>query len=224
MADSKKVILGIDPGTNLLGFGVITVVGAQPTFTDMGVLDLRKEKNAYVKLALIYEKVSELIVNYHPDTLACESPFYGKNAQVILKLGRAQGAAITAAAHAGIPVAEYAPREAKMAIVGNGAASKEQVNIMVQKTLGVSFDPKYLDATDALAIALCHHYQSSSLIARASSNALGTGNALGSGNALGDRNALGTGNALGSRNLGGGSGSKSRDWAKFIAENPDRVK
>lgn len=165
MSDCNKIILGIDPGTNLLGYGVITVDNHGPHFTDMGVLDLRKEKDAYTKLARIHEKVSWLAERYHPDAVACESPFYGKNAQVILKLGRAQGAAITAAANKGIPVFEYAPREAKMAIVGNGAASKEQVNIMVQKTLGVSFDPKYLDATDALGIALCHHYHVSSPLA-----------------------------------------------------------
>lgn len=163
--NKTSTILGIDPGTNLLGYGVISVDGKGPHFVDMGVLDLRKEKDPYVKLGLIYEKVSFLADFYHPDAIACESPFYGKNAQVILKLGRAQGAAITAAAHRGIKVFEYAPREAKMAIVGNGAASKEQMNLMVQRTLGTDFDPKYLDATDALGIALCHHYQSSSPLA-----------------------------------------------------------
>jgi len=165
---SNTTILGIDPGTNLLGYGVIAVEEGHPHFKDMGVLDLRKEKDAYSKLARIYEKINFLIDYYKPDAVACESPFYGKNAQVILKLGRAQGAAITAAAHHGIPVFEYAPRAAKMAIVGNGAASKEQVNIMVQKTLGVSFDPKFLDATDALCIALCHHFTSINPIASAS--------------------------------------------------------
>lgn len=163
----KQIILGIDPGTNLLGYGVISVENRHPRFVDMGVLDLRKEKDAYTKLARIYEKVNSLIEYYHPDAVACESPFYGKNAQVILKLGRAQGAAITAAAAHGIEVSEYAPREAKMAIVGNGGASKEQVNIMVQKTLKVSFDPKWLDATDALGIALCHYYHTSSPLAGA---------------------------------------------------------
>jgi len=163
--EGKTTILGIDPGTNLLGYGVISIDAAGPHFVDMGVLDLRKEKDPYVKLARIYEKVCFLADYYKPSAIACESPFYGKNAQVILKLGRAQGAAITAAAHKGIAVFEYAPREAKMAIVGNGAASKEQVNLMVQRTLNTSFDPKYLDATDALGIALCHHYQSSSPLA-----------------------------------------------------------
>ena len=154
-----KIILGIDPGTNILGFGVIGINSKGPYYKDMGVFDLRKIKDPFEKLANIFSGVSELIEEHKPDQLAVESPFYGKNAQVILKLGRAQGAALTAAVVRGIPVAEYAPRKAKIAICGNGAASKEQVAMMIQKTLNVSLDPKYLDATDALAIALCHHYQ-----------------------------------------------------------------
>lgn len=125
----------------------------------MGVLDLRKAKDAYEKLEIIFEKVGALCDLHHPDDLALESPFYGKNAQVILKLGRAQGAAMIAGISRGIPVFEYAPRKAKMAICGNGAASKEQVALIVQKTLGINIDSKYLDATDALAIAMCHFYQ-----------------------------------------------------------------
>lgn len=158
----SKTILGIDPGTNILGFGIIHVDSKGPHYVDMGVFDLRKIKDPFEKLANIFAGVSELIEEHHPDELAVESPFYGKNAQVILKLGRAQGAALTAAVMKGIPVAEYAPRKAKIAICGNGAASKEQVAMMIQKTLKVELDPKYLDATDALAIALCHHYQMSS--------------------------------------------------------------
>ena len=154
-----KIILGIDPGTNILGFGVIGINSKGPYYKDMGVFDLRKIKDPFEKLANIFAGVSELIEEHNPDQLAVESPFYGKNAQVILKLGRAQGAALTAAVMRGIPVAEYAPRKAKIAICGNGAASKEQVAMMIQKTLKVGLDPKYLDATDALAIALCHHYQ-----------------------------------------------------------------
>ena len=155
----EKIILGIDPGTNILGFGVIRVNTRGPQYVDMGVFDLRKIKDPYEKLANIFAGVSELIAEHQPDELAVESPFYGKNAQVVLKLGRAQGAALTAAVMKGISVAEYAPRKAKIAICGNGAASKEQVAMMLQKTLKVDLDPKYLDATDALAIALCHHYQ-----------------------------------------------------------------
>ena len=154
-----KTILGIDPGTNILGFGIIRVDSHGPQYVDMGVFDLRKIKDPFEKLANIFAGVRELLEEHQPDFLAVESPFYGKNAQVILKLGRAQGAALTAAVMRGIPVAEYAPRKAKIAICGNGAASKEQVAMMNQKTLKVSLNPKYLDATDALAIALCHHYQ-----------------------------------------------------------------
>ena len=161
----SKTILGIDPGTNILGFGIIHVDSKGPHYVDMGVFDLRKIKDPFEKLANIFAGVTELIEEHHPDELAVESPFYGKNAQVILKLGRAQGAALTAAVMKGIPVAEYAPRKAKIAICGNGAASKEQVAMMIQKTLKVELDPKYLDATDALAIALCHHYQISNPLA-----------------------------------------------------------
>ena len=162
-----KIILGIDPGTNILGFGVIGINSKGPYYINMGVFDLRKIKDPFDKLANIFSGVTELIEEHRPDQLAVESPFYGKNAQVILKLGRAQGAALTAAVMKGIPVAEYAPRKAKIAICGNGAASKEQVAVMIQKTLNVSLDPKYLDATDALAIALCHHYQISNPLAQA---------------------------------------------------------
>ena len=161
----SKTILGIDPGTNILGYGVISIDSKGPHYVDMGVFDLRKIKDPFEKLANIFAGVSELIEEHQPDELAVESPFYGKNAQVIHKLGRAQGAALTAAVMKGIPVAEYAPRKAKIAICGNGAASKEQVALMIQKTLKVDLDPKYLDATDALAIALCHHYQISNPLA-----------------------------------------------------------
>lgn len=156
----SRTILGIDPGTNLLGFGVIRIDSSgKPQFLDMGVLDLRKEEDAYSKLAKIASKIGELCDEYKPDDMAVESPFYAKNAQVIFKLGRAQGAAIVAAASRGIPVTEYAPRKAKIAICGNGAASKEQVSLMVGKTLGIDFKPEHMDATDALAIAMCHYYQ-----------------------------------------------------------------
>lgn len=162
---SEKIILGIDPGTNILGYGVIRIDSKGPHYVTMGVFDLRKIKEPFEKLANIFSGINELIEEYHPDELAVESPFYGKNVQVVLKLGRAQGAAITAAVMHGLTVAEYAPRKAKIAICGNGAASKEQVAMMIQKTLDVQLDPKYLDATDALAIALCHHYQMSNPLA-----------------------------------------------------------
>ncbi len=158
----EKTILGIDPGTNILGFGVIHIDAKGPRFVSMGVIDLRKETDPFDKLRRIHSEVGALCDKYNPDDLSIESPFMGKNAQVTLKLGRAQGAAIVAAAIRNIPVCEYAPRKAKTAICGNGAASKEQVSLMVQKTLQVELDPRHLDATDALAIALCHYYQQES--------------------------------------------------------------
>ena len=161
--NEERIILGIDPGTQLLGFGIIKVIGKKAQYVDMGVLDLRKDRDAYTKLQSIYECIGQVCQSYHPTELAIESPFYGKNAQVVLKLGRAQGAAILAAKEYGVSsVTEYAPRKAKEAIVGNGAASKEQVQLMLEKTLGVKLESRHLDATDALAIALCHHYETSS--------------------------------------------------------------
>lgn len=166
----SRTILGIDPGTNLLGFGIVRVDDAgKPHYVDMGVLDLRKVDNIYEKLRIIFDKVCALCDLHHPHDLAIESPFYGRNAQVIFKLGRAQGAAMTAALTHDAEVYEYAPRKAKQAICGNGAASKEQVALIVEKTLGISIDAKYLDATDALAIAMCHYYEMSSPLAAKSS-------------------------------------------------------
>lgn len=159
MAGSQRIILGIDPGTNILGYGVILVDRKQVHYVDMGVLDLRKEKDHFLKLSRIFEGVGELMERYAPDDLAIEAPFYGKNVQSMLKLGRAQGAAIAAALHRQIPVFEYAPRKVKMAITGRGDASKEQVKLLMEKTLRTPLDSKFLDATDALAIAMCHFYQ-----------------------------------------------------------------
>lgn len=160
LTDKSRTILGIDPGTNLLGFGVVRIdASSRPHYVDMGVLDLRKMPDSYAKLEIIFEKIGALCDLHHPDDLAIESPFYQKNAQVIFKLGRAQGVAMVAALSRNIPVYEYAPRKAKMAICGNGAASKEQVALIVEKTLGINIDAKHLDATDALAIAMCHYYQ-----------------------------------------------------------------
>lgn len=155
----QRVIMGIDPGTNILGFGVILIDGRKTHFVDMGVLDLRKEKDHFSKLKRIFSEVSLLIQRYTPHDLAVEAPFYGKNPQVMLKLGRAQGAAIAAALQSNIPVFEYAPRKAKMAITGRGDASKEQVALILQKSLNVTFESSYLDASDAVAIAMCHSYQ-----------------------------------------------------------------
>lgn len=165
---APQIIMGIDPGTYILGYGVIRVGRRHPEYVATGVLDMRKIDGHFEKIAYIYREVSRLIAEYVPDVMAVESPFYGKNPQVILKLGRAQGAAITAAANAGIPVYEYAPRKAKSAITGNGAASKEQVSVMSQKILDVALDPGHFDATDALAIALCHYFHIKSPLPAAS--------------------------------------------------------
>lgn len=157
---NRRTILGIDPGTNILGFGVIRINEKNSAeYVDMGVLDMRKIPDAYSKLACIHNFIAELCEKYHPTDLAVESPFMGKNAQVIFKLGRAQGAAIVAATLAGCSVTEYAPRKAKIAVCGNGSASKEQVCAMVQNILGIKIESRHLDATDALAIAMCHFYQ-----------------------------------------------------------------
>ena len=168
--DRQRIIMGIDPGTYILGYGVILVDRKRVHYVDMGVIDLRKEKDHFVKLSRIFEEVGQLLERYAPDDLSIEAPFYGKNPQVMLKLGRAQGAAIAAALHRQIPVFEYAPRKVKMAITGRGDASKEQVMLMMGKTLGIEMDNKFLDASDALAIAMCHFYQLTNPLADVSSS------------------------------------------------------
>lgn len=159
MDKKQRVILGIDPGTMLMGFGVILADNRSVHYVDMGVIDLRKEKDHFAKLNTIYTEVNALIQRYVPEHLAVEAPFYGKNPQVMLKLGRAQGAAIAAAIANNIPIYEYAPRKVKMAVTGQGSASKEQVALILGRTLKHEIHPEHLDASDALAIALCHFYQ-----------------------------------------------------------------
>lgn len=170
VSDKQRIIMGIDPGTNILGYGVILVDARRVHFVDMGVIDLRKEKDHFIKLDRIFREVGELMDKYAPDDLAIEAPFYGVNPQVMLKLGRAQGAAIAAALHRQIPVFEYAPRKVKMAITGNGNASKEQVMMLMGKTLKIEMDNKWLDASDALGIAMCHFYQLTSPLADAAAS------------------------------------------------------
>lgn len=158
----EKIILGIDPGTMYMGYGVISVVGTKMKFIDMGILDLKKEDDTYMKLKKVYDFTIALIDKFLPDEFAIEAQFFGKNVQSMLKLGRAQGVAIVAAMERDIPIAEYAPLKVKQAITGNGAASKEQVCGMLQVQLGLSKEqlPDHLDATDALGVAVCHHWQS----------------------------------------------------------------
>ncbi len=162
MTSTEKIILGIDPGTNMLGYGVISVKGQKAEMEAMGIIDLRKCRNTYLKLGRIYERVIGVIDAFYPDELAIEAPFFGKNVQSMLKLGRAQGVAIAAAISREVPIHEYAPLKIKQAITGNGAASKEQVAAMLQKILHITDDTMlpYMDATDALAAAYCHFLQS----------------------------------------------------------------
>ena len=158
----ERIILGIDPGTIIMGYGIIRIEGKKPIMEAMGVLQLNKYEDHYVRLKKIFDRVLSLIDQYHPDELAIEAPFFGKNVQSMLKLGRAQGAAISAALSRDIPIFEYAPLKIKMSITGNGQASKEQVAGMLQRILHISKDNMLpqLDATDGLAAALCHFLQS----------------------------------------------------------------
>lgn len=157
---TEKIILGIDPGTTIMGFGLIKVQQKQMQFIQMNELVLKKYDDHYVKLKLIFERTIELIDTYHPDEIAIEAPFFGKNVQSMLKLGRAQGVAMAAGLSRQVPITEYSPKKIKMAITGNGNASKEQVAGMLQNTLKLKSLPKNLDATDGLAAAVCHFYNS----------------------------------------------------------------
>jgi crossover junction endodeoxyribonuclease RuvC len=156
----ERIILGIDPGTNITGYGVIRIAGTTPELVTIGFIDLSRFDDHYIKLKHIFDRTTGIIDEYHPDELAIEAPFYGKNVQSMLKLGRAQGAAIAAALSRSIPIFEYAPRKIKMSITGQGAASKEQVAAMLMRILRFSDPDIRLDATDGLAAALCHFYQS----------------------------------------------------------------
>jgi crossover junction endodeoxyribonuclease RuvC len=154
----ETIILGIDPGTTIMGFGLIRVVDKKMELLQLNELLLQKYKDPYIKLKLIFERTVELIDHYHPDEMALEAPFFGKNVQSMLKLGRAQGVAMAAGLSREVPVTEYAPKKIKMAITGNGNASKEQVAKMLQSMLSIKKMPKNLDATDGLAAAVCHHF------------------------------------------------------------------
>ncbi len=155
----SKRILGIDPGTNVMGYGVLEVEGNRAKVVVMGVLELKDLKDPYQKLKRIFERTQQIIIDYDPVELSIEAPFFGKNVQSMLKLGRAQGVCIAVAVHNGLPIYEYAPLRIKQAITGNGNAAKEQVAIMLQKLLNFDDIPKYLDATDGLAAAYCHFLQ-----------------------------------------------------------------
>ncbi len=190
---TTPIILGIDPGTQILGYALLKG-GAQPSLMEMDVLKLTKEKDIYARLQLIHAKIIELIEKHHPTEFAIEAPFFGKNIQSMLKLGRAQGVAIAAAMHYHLPVSEYAPKKVKQAITGNGNADKEMIWKMLERILDIKKQPKYYDATDALAVALCHHQQSRGLM-------------------LPKKTVV----------KGKKSAKKTNSWTNFIAKNPERI-
>ena len=189
---APKRIMGIDPGTNRMGYGIIEIENNKAKCLVMGDIELGKLHDAYEKLHRIFERISGLIAEYRPEEVALEAPFYGKNVQSMLKLGRAQGVAMAAALHAGLPVFEYAPRRIKQSITGIGSAAKEQVASMLGNMLKIDYDPKRLDATDGLAVALCHWFISTSPC-----------------------------EAVPVKRPTRSSG-KSKSWEAFLAENPDR--
>ena len=160
--DKEKIILGIDPGTTIMGYGIITIKGTQMEMLQMGVIHLEKLGNHALKLKRIFERTIQLVEQYKPDEVSLEAPFFGKNVQSMLKLGRAQGVAMAAALYKDVPIFEYTPKKIKKSITGNGNASKVQVSSMLQSLLKISETPKHLDATDGLAAAVCHYFQRNS--------------------------------------------------------------
>lgn len=160
-AKAEKIILGVDPGTNVMGYGIIRVCNKKAEMLALGIIDLRKYGDHYLKLGHIFERITGIIDSYLPDEMAIEAPFFGKNVQSMLKLGRAQGVAMAAAIQRQVPITEYAPMKIKMAITGVGTASKEQVADMLRRMMHLDREElgKFLDATDALAVAYCHFLQ-----------------------------------------------------------------
>jgi crossover junction endodeoxyribonuclease RuvC len=195
-------ILGLDPGTNYMGYGILEVEGRNLKAIVLGDIDLHKITDPYDKLRYIFERVRALVAEYSPKEVALESPFFGQNVQSMLKLGRAQGVAMAAALSCNKPVAEYAPTRIKQAITGTGAASKQQVAAIVTRTLKIEDAPRRLDATDGMAVALCHYYATTSPL-----NA-----------ALGESRIKGLGGEKTARKRG------SKSWEQFVNENPKRVK
>lgn len=163
---ASNIILGIDPGTNFMGYGIIEVKNKELMLISMGTINLSKFDTHQDKLKRIYDRVSWLIKEFCPHDCAIEAPFFGKNVQSMLKLGRAQGVAMAAAINHGLEICEYSPKKIKQSVTGNGNASKEQVAAMLQQTLKFKESPKFLDATDGLAVAVCHHYQSNSVFGK----------------------------------------------------------
>ena len=201
MAECKEIyrIMGIDPGTNFMGYGIIEVEGRVVRSVVMGDIDLHTMSDPYRKLRYIFERVGKLIDDYSPREVALESPFFGTNVQSMLKLGRAQGVAMAAALSRDKEVFEYAPTRIKQAITGSGAASKEQVAAIIKRMLKLDYVPRRLDATDGMAVALCHYYTARTPIS----------------NAMGEKRVKG---------LGGGkkAAKGSSSWETFIRQNPER--
>jgi len=171
LQQTSTIILGIDPGTVLMGYGIVKITGSKIKLLDMGTLRPGSSEDPYKKLQLIYNTVSGLIIKHKPDVFAIEAPFFGKNVQSMLKLGRAQGVAIAAAMRHGLDVTEYAPKKVKQSVTGNGNASKEQVLKMLQRLLQFDDHPKHFDASDALAVAVCHYFQGNSTLPAGGSKA-----------------------------------------------------
>ena len=194
-------IMGIDPGTNYMGYGVVEVTGRELRSVVMGAIDLHKLTDPYAKLRRIFDRVGALVDEYAPREVALESPFFGENVQSMLKLGRAQGVAMAAALSRGLQVFEYAPTRIKQNITGRGSAAKEQVAAIVCRTLGVDRPLRRLDATDGMAVALCHHFTTASPL----------------NTALGDERVKGLG---GGKKAASKRGSQS--WEKFLKDHPDR--
>ncbi|HJC27558.1 MAG TPA: crossover junction endodeoxyribonuclease RuvC [Candidatus Alistipes stercoravium] len=193
--------MGIDPGTNYMGYGVLEVEGRTLRSVVLGDIDLHRLTDPYAKLRYIFERVGALIDEYRPREVALESPFFGENVQSMLKLGRAQGVAMAAALSRGLPVSEYAPMRIKQAITGRGSAAKEQVASIVCRILTVDRPPRRLDATDGMAVALCHYFT--------------TGSPLNA--ALGEERVKGLGGGKKAASKGG-----SQSWEQFLKKHPDR--
>ena len=160
MSTKQNIILGIDPGSVVMGYGIIAIQEQKISIVEMGVLKLSKYQDQSERLSKIFSRVNELCKQYKPNTCAIEAPFFGKNVQSMLKLGRAQGVAMAATMQSNIPMQEYSPKKVKQSVTGNGNASKEQLWSTIQKILKFEETPQYLDASDAVAVALCHHFQS----------------------------------------------------------------
>jgi crossover junction endodeoxyribonuclease RuvC len=190
----NSIILGIDPGTIVMGYGIVGVTGNKLTLIDTGVIKPGVHKNIYKRLFIIHNTVSGLIKKYKPTVFAIEAPFFGKNIQSMLKLGRAQGVAIASAMEAGLDVTEYSPKTVKQAITGNGNASKEQIFKMLELTFGTKIQAEFFDATDALGVAVCHYHVS---------------------NKLTELTTV--------KKVSGKKVSTKANWADFVAKNPNRI-